>query len=341
MKKIITYCSFFSLLILNQSVLALGFGEIKVYSGFAKPFRAEITIPSYRKEELKNTTIQIASQEQFAKRGMERPEILQKFKFHIYQNDDESPAVFVASQEPIKELSIALLIHVTWPKGSLTKTYNILLTPAAISKTKKQSVIAQALKENSSIRIADALLSLITKRTENSALRILSIEEITKNFHNEWQALTNHSLKNKDLPLLQANTNNALIAQEDMESRKLELESVRQFASELGSENELLREKIQTIEEELLLSTKSIFNDTADKIQDKNIITSSTTKDIGNRNSGTSLENLTLLQDQKEILIAACVFLILLAVIIVKKKDYFKQKLQVRKNRKTDAEAEF
>jgi len=340
MKKIITLCSFISLLIFNQSASALSFGEIKVYSGFAEPFHAEITVPSYSKEELKNIKIQLASQEEFARRGIERPEILENFNFHIYQNDDKNPAVFVASQEPVKELSVGLLIEVTWPKGSLIKAYNVLLTPEAISKIKTQSVIAQALKENSKLTIADALLSLITKRIGSSALQILSLEEITHNLRNEWQALTRHSSTNKNLPLLQANTNNALITQEEIESKKLELEDVRQFAAELSSHNEVLREQIQIMEEELLLSTKHIFNNADDEIQGQDDVIFSTTEDLSTRNSGISLDNLASMQDKKEILIAALLFLVLL-LIVIKKKDYFMQKIQVRKNRKADAEAEF
>jgi len=340
MKKIITFCSFISLLVLYQSASALSFGEIKVYSGFAEPFHAEITVPSYVKEELKNTKIQLASQKEFAKRGIERPEILQNFEFHIFQNNDKNPSVLIASQEPVKELSIGLLIEVTRPKGSLIKVYNILLTPKAVSKTITQSVIAQALKENSKLTITDALLSLVTKRIENSALQILSLEEITNNFLNEWHALTRHSSTNKNLPLLQANTNSALITREEIESRKLELENVREFAAELASHNEVLREQVQIMEEELLLSTKRIFNTADNDTQGQDNVIFSTTEDLSTKNNSASLEDLSSLQDNKEILIAALVFLILL-LIIVKKKDYFLHKLQVRKNRKADAEAEF
>jgi len=341
MKKIIILCSLFSLFTLSQSAIALSFGKIQIYSSFAQPFKAEINIPSFSPEELKKTQIKLASEQEFSKRGIDRPEILKNFKFQLFQKNSKEVTLHVVSKQPVKELSMGLLIHVSTPQGSLIKEYNILLTPELISQTGDKSIIAEALKQNSNISIVEAIVFLVTKRTEDSALQILSLNEIIYNFQKEWKVLTNSSTENNDLPLLQANVETLTVTREEIESRKLEIDNLREIASELDQQNSSLRDQIMIMEEDLLLSTQNLFNDAPNKEvqQDNDLLTPPMQEDLSTANSSFSLESLTSDQQQKEMLIAALVVLILLLVIL-KKKDLILQKFKVRKNRKANAEAE-
>ena len=340
MKKIITFCSFTTLLILTQTVSALSFGDIKVYSGFAEPFKAEIAIPSITPQELKNTSINVASIDEFSKRGIARPDVLESFEFNFFHKKDKSVSLLVESRKPVKELSVDLLIEISGPKSSMIRAYSVLLTPEAISQSGKSSIIAKALIGENSISLIDAFISLTTEQATNNKLAILPIRTIVSNFSNEWHALLNNPISINETPVLQANVGDSTMQKEELVSKRLELDSMRQMASELDSQNELLREQVSHLEEELLLSTQDIFTEAEPEAPQIEDVISTEISEGGSFLDAFSLADFANQQQQKELLIAALVGLIVLLV-LVKKKEAITRRLQARRNRKADAEAEF
>ena len=341
MKKTIILYIFITLNCLTSSVFALSIGNIHVHSHFAEPFRAEISVPSFDETKIKQLQIGIANQEEFAKRGIERPEILNDFQFELIKKDSKDFTVFISSNIPVKELSLGLLVEVIWSNGSVIKAYDIILTPSSISHREHNSVIAQVLTEQTGTTLGEALMSLVAHKNNHSQYEFYSLARITTNLSSEWQALIAHSSfsENSSKSILQANTGSSTITNEQIVSKKLELENVQEMVFELDAQNESLRTRIEQLEEELLLSTHNIFNDNTTQAENEFSGSDSIAEGLGSTLSNFSLDS--VFSDeliQKELLIAALLLLIVLLVIL-RKKDVIKQKLQVRKNRRNDAEA--
>lgn len=117
-----------------QSSFALSLGEIKVISTFAQPFLAEIKLPSYTEEEMESIEIHLASKKQFDEQNIEMLPVLRKFHFSVEEKGDGSLYIKVHTKTPVKELSISFLIEVTWQGGRIIKSYDVLLTPEAITQ---------------------------------------------------------------------------------------------------------------------------------------------------------------------------------------------------------------
>ena len=64
-------------------VWALGLGDIRLSSALNEPLRAEIELLSATPEELKNLEVTLASEETFARYGLDRPLFLQKINFQL------------------------------------------------------------------------------------------------------------------------------------------------------------------------------------------------------------------------------------------------------------------
>jgi len=133
-KKYLTYLISALTLSLSINAFALSFGDIKVHSHFAEQFNAEINIPSYTDDEIDNIAIQLADKSEFAKRGLEYQSILKNFRFKLQKRKNGTLYIHVTSVLVVKELSVSLLVEVTWPSGRIIKQYDILLTPQAVTQ---------------------------------------------------------------------------------------------------------------------------------------------------------------------------------------------------------------
>jgi len=130
----------------SSSAFALSLGKIKVISTFAQPFLAEISLPAYTEEEMGSIEIHLASKRQFEERGIEMLPVLKKFKFSVEEKKGGRLYIKVHTKNAVKELSLSFLMEVTWAGGRLIKSYDVLLTPEAITEFWEQrarEIIAQ------------------------------------------------------------------------------------------------------------------------------------------------------------------------------------------------------
>jgi len=117
-------------ILLTSNVWALGLGEIRMNSALNAPLRAEIELLSATPEELDNLQVQLASQETFARYGLDRPFYLQGLSFQIVRSGStEGNYVSVTSTAPITEPFLTFLVEAMWSRGRLLREYTVLLDP--------------------------------------------------------------------------------------------------------------------------------------------------------------------------------------------------------------------
>lgn len=126
-RKIIASLLVLSSLFLVQAAYAIGLGEIVVESSVNQPFRARI--PLLKPGSLSEMQIiaQMASEEAFTKHNLTRDRIYSSIKFRVDLNHKKGPSLVLTSEQPIKEPALNFLVELSWPTGSVTRSYSALL----------------------------------------------------------------------------------------------------------------------------------------------------------------------------------------------------------------------
>jgi pilus assembly protein FimV len=122
-----------SALLLSPAVaLGLGLGEIRLNSALNEPLSAEIDLVAATAEELGALEANLASNEVFARYGLDRPAFLSSLEFAVGRGQDGRSVLLVRSRDAISEPFVSFLIDVSWPRGRLLREYTVLLDPPAM-----------------------------------------------------------------------------------------------------------------------------------------------------------------------------------------------------------------
>ena len=111
------------------SVFAAGLGKLNVMSGLGEPLKADIELIAVTPEELSSITAVIASQEDYATQGIEKPASHSTIKVEVAKNASGAPILKLKSAQPISEPFLDMLIRVDWASGRLLREYTVLLDP--------------------------------------------------------------------------------------------------------------------------------------------------------------------------------------------------------------------
>ncbi len=117
-----------ALLMLNPAAMAVGLGPVEVDTHLNEPLRAEIPLLSMGSVASDEIEVSLASPEEFARVGIDRPGVLTQLTFEI-AGGDAGPVVRVTSEEPVTEPFLSFLVRVSWPQGRLLREYTVLLDP--------------------------------------------------------------------------------------------------------------------------------------------------------------------------------------------------------------------
>jgi pilus assembly protein FimV len=107
---------------------ALGLGEIESRSRLNQLVSASIPVLSASGAELDSLTVQLASNEDFERAGIERAEFLSTLKFTV-----ENDVIRVSSKQIAREPFVSFLLDVRWSGGRLLREYTLLLDPPALA----------------------------------------------------------------------------------------------------------------------------------------------------------------------------------------------------------------
>jgi len=116
-------------LLVPSAALALGLGNIQLHSALNEPLNAEIGLLSVDRDEVGRIEAALASLEDFARAGVDRPAVLMFLQFDVVRSADGRPYVQVTSSEPIREPFLNFILEVEWPSGRLLREYTVLLDP--------------------------------------------------------------------------------------------------------------------------------------------------------------------------------------------------------------------
>src|SRR4029453_14022620 len=111
------------------ALYALGLGDIRLKSALNQPFDAEIQLVDATAEDLAALRASVASNDTFARYGLDRPPYLFEFTFRVAQGAGGQDVLRVTSPRPVTEPFVTFLIDATWPRGRLLREYTVLLDP--------------------------------------------------------------------------------------------------------------------------------------------------------------------------------------------------------------------
>ncbi|MDX1597501.1 MAG: FimV/HubP family polar landmark protein [Marinobacter sp.] len=108
---------------------ALGLGEIELQSYLNEPLEADINLRKSQGIDPDDVFVNIASENDYQRVGIDRNYFLTKLQFEITTSSDGSLIVNVSSREPLREPYLNFLLEVTWPSGRLMREYSVLVDP--------------------------------------------------------------------------------------------------------------------------------------------------------------------------------------------------------------------
>jgi len=129
MKTAVRRVLLMSALMSPAAAMALGLGEIRMNSALNQPFDAEIELVAATPEDLAALRASLASNETFARYGLDRPSYLSNFTFRVDAGAGGSDVIRISSPGPVTEPFVTLLVEATWPRGRLLREYTVLLDP--------------------------------------------------------------------------------------------------------------------------------------------------------------------------------------------------------------------
>jgi len=117
------------LAVLPSLSFALGLGDVVVHSALNQPLTADIEVIGLAELPREQITFKIASNDMFAKAGLNRPFYLNRIRFSWQTENANKPYIRMSTFESIKDPYINFLIEVKWPNGQIIREYTILLDP--------------------------------------------------------------------------------------------------------------------------------------------------------------------------------------------------------------------
>lgn len=111
------------------SAHALGIGQIHVNSALNQPLRAEIPLDLSSGESVSDIVVRLASQQDFAKFGIQRPSFLSGLRFEAVSRRGGGHVIRVSSSGPIREPFVTFLVEVVSREGRALREFTVLLDP--------------------------------------------------------------------------------------------------------------------------------------------------------------------------------------------------------------------
>lgn len=108
---------------------ALGVGDYNLKSYLNQPLELEIELIQTKDLSTEEVLAALASQDEFARAGVERVFFLSDIRFEIQSRTADRMVIVARSSKPVTEPFLNFLMEVQWPQGRLLREYTILLDP--------------------------------------------------------------------------------------------------------------------------------------------------------------------------------------------------------------------
>ena len=124
----------FILLLASGSTFGLGLGKLELGSALNQQFEAEIELTNVGQLTIDEVLPNLASQDDFARVGVERNDILTDLRFKVVANPQGKLVLKVTSTRPIIEPFLNFIVEVLWPSGRILREYIVLLDPPVFTE---------------------------------------------------------------------------------------------------------------------------------------------------------------------------------------------------------------
>lgn len=124
----------------SSSVLALGLGDMKLYSAVNEPLRAEISLLKVGDLDTNEVLVKLASLQDFERANVDREFFLTGMRYEVELDGRGGGVVRLSTTDPIKEPYLNFLIEAKWPTGRLVREYTLLLDLPAFTSAADTNV---------------------------------------------------------------------------------------------------------------------------------------------------------------------------------------------------------
>lgn len=160
-----------------SNVFALGLGEVTWKSSLNQPLQAEIALYDVKNVTNRELVVKLASPDDFAKAGLERPHALTDLVFTPIISNGKG-VIKITSTTPIKEPYLDFLISVSWSSGETLREYTLLIDPpayepATIANKPVQNIISAPLppkRQSVAVTNKDDKVQELPKKTEQKSI---------------------------------------------------------------------------------------------------------------------------------------------------------------------------
>lgn len=116
----------------SPDALALALGRVTVRSALGEPLRAEVDVPEISPDEVASLRANIASPDTFRSRGLDYNPALGNVTINLQRRPDGSYFLQLASDRPVNEPFVDVILQASWAAGSVQRDFTMLLDPPAL-----------------------------------------------------------------------------------------------------------------------------------------------------------------------------------------------------------------
>ena len=118
-----------SMLLFPMAGYALGLGKLQVDSNLGQPLRLQIELESVTAVEAETLDVSLATRSDFARAGVEYPEVANLLNFELVADPDGRYRVLITTEDAIQEAYLHFLVSALWTGGKAVREYTALLDP--------------------------------------------------------------------------------------------------------------------------------------------------------------------------------------------------------------------
>lgn len=112
--------------LISTGAMALGLGDVEVRSRLNERFSASIPLIAASPEDLESLIVEVAAPEEFARRGIDRSDLVNALRFERVGN-----GIRVLSPQAVRDPFLNFIVEARWNGGRLLREYTVLLDPPA------------------------------------------------------------------------------------------------------------------------------------------------------------------------------------------------------------------
>jgi pilus assembly protein FimV len=131
------------LLAVPSAAFALGLGDIRLLSPLDQPLKAQIELLDASPDALQNLQVQLASQDTFARYGLNWPQFLSSVHLKAVHTADGREVIELSSDQPVTDPVLTVLVEANWDRGHLIREYTVLLDPPVYVPNQSQGAAQQ------------------------------------------------------------------------------------------------------------------------------------------------------------------------------------------------------